>query len=62
MPQLENFISVNGAKHYDLNVNEEKLTLIKSSKALPLREYLDIGGHQIKIFKPDFPVFWTIAD
>ncbi|MFL2818442.1 MAG: hypothetical protein ACJ0BR_02160 [Candidatus Puniceispirillales bacterium] len=59
---LENFVSKNGAKHYNLNINKDKITLIKSSQALSFKEYLDVDEYKIKIFKPDFPVFWTIAD
>ncbi|MDC1133292.1 dihydroorotase [Alphaproteobacteria bacterium] len=62
LPQLENFISKNGAKHYNLDINKEKITLIKSSKPLSFKAHLDIDGHKIKIFKPYFPVFWNIAN
>tara|TARA_B100001057_G_C22843591_1_gene948105 strand:+ start:33 stop:1073 length:1041 start_codon:yes stop_codon:yes gene_type:complete len=58
--QLENFISTNGARHYNLNLNKEKIKLIKSTQALPFRDHLDVEGHKIKIFKPDFPLFWTV--
>ena len=62
LSQLENFISKNGAKHYNLNINEEKLTLIKSSKNLIFKKYIDVNDQKIKIFKPDFLVFWKVAD
>ena len=62
LPQLENFISKNGAKHYNLNINKEKITLIRVSNALCFREYLDIKELKIKNFEPDFPVFWTTAN
>ena len=58
--QLENFISINGARHYNLNLNKETIKLIKSTQALPFKDHLDVNGHKIKIFKPDFPLFWTI--
>ncbi len=62
LPQLENFISKNGAKHYNLNINKEKITLIKSNQRLIFKKYLGINEQKIKIFEPDFPVFWTVSD
>ena len=48
--------------HLNLSINKEKLKLIKSNQPLLFREYLDIDEQKIKIFKPDFPVFWKIAE
>ena len=62
LPQLENFISKNGAKHYNLNINKEKITLIKSSKNLIFKKYLDVNEQKIKIFEPDFLVFLYVAE
>ena len=62
LPQLENFISKNGAKHYNLKINKEKITLIKSSKNLILKKYLDVNEQKIKIFEPDFLIFWKVAE
>tara|TARA_B110000027_G_scaffold23031_1_gene24918 strand:- start:11796 stop:12836 length:1041 start_codon:yes stop_codon:yes gene_type:complete len=62
LPKLENFISKNGAKHYNLNINKEKITLIKSSQNLIFKKYLDVNEQKIKIFEPDFPVFWEVAN
>ena len=62
LPQLESFISKNGAKHYNLKVNEEKITLIKSSQNVSFKKYLDVDEQKIKIFEPDFSVFWNVAE
>ena len=62
MHNLEKFISRNGAKHYNLNFNNEKITLIKSTKALTLKKYLDVNKKTINIFEPDFSIFWDIAN
>jgi len=62
LPQLENFISKNGAKHYNLSTNKEKITLIKSSQNLIFKKYLDVNEQKIKIFEPDFLVFWKVAE
>ena len=60
LPQLENFISKHGAKHYNLKFNKEKITLIKSSQNLIFKEYLNVKEQKIKIFKPNFLVFWKV--
>ena len=62
LPKLENFISKNGAKHYNLNINKEKITLIKSSQNLIFQKYLDVNEQKIKIFEPYFPVFWKVVE
>ena len=60
--QLENFISKNGAEHYNLNLNKEKITLIKSSQHIIFKKYLRVKKQKIKIFEPDFLVYWKVAD
>ena len=62
LPQLENFTSKNGAKHYNLGINKEKITLIKSNQNLIFKKYLNVNEQKIKIFEPDFLVFWKVAD
>jgi dihydroorotase len=61
LPQLENFISKHGAKHYNLKINKEKITLIKSSQSLIFKKYLNVNKQKIKVFEPDFPTFWKVA-
>jgi dihydroorotase len=61
LSQLEGFISKHGAKHYNLKINKEKITLVKSSQNLIFKKYLNVNEQKIKIFEPDFPVFWHIA-
>ena len=61
LPQLENFISKHGAKHYNLKINKEKITLIKSSENLIFKKYLNVKEQKIKIFEPDFLVFWKVV-
>ena len=62
LPQLENFISKNGAKHYNLNINKEKIKLIKLNQNLIFDKYLSVNEQKIKIFEPDILVFWKVAD
>ena len=61
LSNLENFVSINGANHYKLQANNETILMTKSQEPIPLKDYLYISKEKIKIFKPDFPVFWKIA-
>jgi dihydroorotase len=62
LPQLENLISKNGAKHYNININKEKIKLIKLNQNLIFDKYLSVNEQKIKIFEPDILVFWKVAD
>ena len=62
LSNLEKFISRNGAKHYNLKTNNEKILMVKSSQELSFKKFIDVSEQKIKIFKPDFPVFWTVAN
>ena len=62
LPNLEKFISMNGANHYNLTINNEKILLSKSLEALYFKENINFNKQKIKIFKPDFPVFWKVSD
>ena len=59
--KLENFVSKNGARHYNLKSNEEKIKLIKLRERLIFKKYLNINKKKIKIFEPDFSIFWKVA-
>ena len=58
--RLENFISKNGAFHYNLKTNKQKLKLIKSIEPLHFEKFLNINKNKIKIFEPDFQIFWKV--
>ena len=62
LPNLEKFISMNGANHYNLKINNEKILLIKSLEALTFKKNINFNNQEIKIFKPDFPVYWKVCD
>ena len=57
---LEKFVSINGAKHYDCEINKEKIKLKKMKNPLISKKYLKIGADRIVIFEPDFPIFWEV--
>ena len=57
---LEHFISLNGALHYEMPVNTQKIKLGKQKKPIKFSKYLNSGKNKIKIFRPNFDVFWEI--
>ena len=62
LEQMENFVSKNGAIHYDLEFNKEKIKIIKSDVELKFRENLFVGKDAIRIFNPGFPIFWRVSE
>ena len=57
---LEQFISLNGPKHYQLTINKDKISLIKRKAPINLINSLNVSKESISIFKPDFPIYWEI--
>jgi dihydroorotase len=57
---LENFVSLNGASHYNLKPNKTKITLIKKDNPIKFIDTLKVKHNTIVVFKPDFSVFWEI--
>ena len=60
LSSLENFVSINGSRHYNLNLNKEKIKLVKSTNRLKFKKNLNVNDQNIEIFDPGFPIFWTI--
>ena len=59
---LENFISRNGAIHYELSLNTQKIKLRKKKCPIIFENFLKIKNLNIKIFRPPFNVFWEIEN
>ena len=57
---LESFVSKNGAKHYNLPLNKEKIKIKKLNEKVILKKYINVDNEKIKIFEPDFPIFWEV--
>ena len=57
---LENFISKNGAFHYELPLNSQKIKLRKIKKPIKFPDTLAINNSAVKVFKPNFDVFWQL--
>ena len=62
LDKLEAFVSINGARHYSLKCNEEKITLEKFNKPMSFKKSLKFQDKEIQIFKPDFPIYWKVKD
>ena len=60
LDNLEKFVSINGATHYELENNTEKITLVKSKKPILFQKKIVCGNDYIEIFNPNFPVFWDV--
>ncbi len=60
LSNLEKFTSINGAKHYNLNLNKKKIKLFKEKNRLNFKKFLIINNEKIIIFDPEFPVFWNV--
>ena len=60
--KLESFVSINGANHYNLKLNKEKIRLKKSKKSLDFKKELIVNDLKIKIFNPLFSVFWDVSN
>ena len=58
---LEKFVSKNGANHYNLKTNVQKIKLIKLNQALNFRKCLYVKKQKIVIFEPNFPIFWDVS-
>jgi dihydroorotase len=61
LPKLENFVSINGAQHYNLDLNMEKIKLRKLNKKILFQKHLDVNLDKITIFNPNFPIFWSVV-
>ena len=59
---LENFISKNGALHYEVSSNNEKIRLQKQEKPINFPKTISLEKQKVKVFKPNFDVFWSIIN
>ena len=62
LSNLEKFISRNGPNHYNLDLNKEKIKLKKLNKKIVFQKHLNVNIDKITIFKPDFPIFWSVVN
>ena len=62
LQNLEKFTSINGAQHYEIPINKEKIVIKKEKKSILFKKSLLVGCSEIVVFNPDFPVFWKVAE
>jgi len=60
LEHFEGFVSLNGPRFYGLPVNEQRMQLTRSDKALPLPESVQTSQGDITIFDPLMEVFWSV--
>ena len=57
LDSIESFTSINGAKHYGLPINKDKIKLLKDDKPILFKETLIFDQNEIKMFNPNFQSF-----
>ena len=62
LENLESFISINGASHYQLPTNSTKIKIIKRDRPIKFKEFILVGSEKIIIFNPGFKTFWEVKD
>ena len=55
---LENFISINGAKFYNLPLNSSLTQFRKLKEAIKYPEKIKVGKNMITLFNPGYPLYW----
>ena len=62
LKNLERFVSTNSSNFYKLPKNDLKVLLIKTEVAIEFKENLKRDKISLKIYKPNFPVYWKIVN
>ena len=62
LDQLEKFTSLNGPKHYGLDVNREIMVLEKNEQPTKFAETIPTPDGQVTVFDPMIPVYWDVKD
>ncbi len=58
--KLEKFTSLNGPKHYGVDINNTKIKLIRRQNPINFKDKIQVNEDSIIIFKPEFPVYWEV--
>jgi dihydroorotase len=61
LDRLEDFLSINGARFYNLPINTDTITLQKLPESIQDAEDLHVGMEVVKIFRPRSPLNWTVT-
>lgn len=60
LDRLEAFASVNGPKHYQLDTNDEMMTLVKRETAVAFPASINTPDGPVTVFDPITPVYWDV--
>lgn len=60
LDQLEGFVSLNGPKHYGLEINPEIMTLVKSGQPTKFPTSISTPDGDVTVFDPMTPVYWDV--
>jgi dihydroorotase len=58
---LEAFLSLNGARFYELPPNPDTITLKKGKFPIPTTDFIRVGKDKVKFFQPGETLFWRVA-
>ena len=61
LKNLEKFVSINGANHYQITKNQQIIKMKKVSKPLKLKTQIHVRKENITVFNPLFPIFWQVS-
>jgi dihydroorotase len=59
---LEAFMSLNGARFYELPLNPDTITLEKRQSPIPTTDNIPVGKDEVKVFQTPEPLFWQVVD
>ncbi len=59
---LEKFVSLNAIKRYNLDYTDNKIAVIKTDSPLNFPKMLVKDNLQIKVYEPNFQVYWKIEN
>ena len=60
LDRLEGFASRHGPAFYRLPVNDDTITLVKSSDPVIYPDHIDTGEGPVTVFDPGFPLYWSV--
>ncbi|MCL4129624.1 UNVERIFIED_CONTAM: hypothetical protein GTU68_052276 [Idotea baltica] len=61
LDNLEKFTSLNGPAHYNLPVNDDAITLVKSDTPVTYPDKIETKDSTVTVFDPGFDLYWKVA-
>jgi dihydroorotase len=60
LENLNAFTSLNGARFYNLDINEAKIHLIRTSEVAVFPKHINVGSETVTVFDPGVPIYWHV--